>query len=168
VLHEALRHAKAAKQLTPDWLMEALGNHLGRSRTDYTAERLQDRMRHVRRYRCVRDLRGRGLIKDDALDLAVAAFKAKGETTARSTIEDSYNLVSRDLNKAGCESEYFHLVAKSDPTVVPVCVSRTQSGEVIVNGVIQRSSEALPSQQAVDPSDDGALSAKLTDHVPPK
>jgi hypothetical protein len=136
VLHEALQHAKAARQLTPDWLMEALGDHLGRSRTDHTAERLQDRMRHVRRYRCVRDLRGKGLIKGDALDQAVVALAATDAAAERGTIENSYDRVSRDLKRP--KSEYFLFVAQSDPTVVPVCVSRTQSGELIINGVIQR------------------------------
>ena len=143
VLHEALLNAKAAGQLTPDWLMEALSDNLRRGRTKRTAERFQDRMRHVQRYRCVRDLRqklGELGSKDCALDLAVEQFAAKGDTTARSTIKDSYDRVSRDLNRLGRDSKYYHLVVQSDPTVVPVCVSRTQSGEVLVNGEALRSS----------------------------
>jgi hypothetical protein len=120
VLHEALLHANAAERPAPDWLVETLGVLIMRDRTDAIAERFRERMRHVRRYRRVRDLRRKGLGKEDALDQAVAALEAAGEPIKRGTVEVSYDLVSRDLNKAGCESEYFHLVAKSDPTVVPV------------------------------------------------
>jgi hypothetical protein len=125
-LYEALLHANAARQLTPRWLVEAVGSIIMRGRTDETARRFQERMRHVQRYRCVRDLR-RSHTKDDALDLAVAALEATDAAGARSTIEGSYNLVSRSLKRAGRESEYFYLVARSDPTVVPVARDRWPS-----------------------------------------
>ena len=143
VVYEAMLHARAAGQVSPNWMMQAMGNILLKSRTDRTVERFQDCMLHVHRYRCVRDLRqklGELGSKDCALDLAVEQFAAKGDTTARSTIKDSYDRVSRDLNRLGRDSKYYHLVVQSDPTVVPVCVSRTQSGEVLVNGEALRSS----------------------------
>jgi hypothetical protein len=120
VMYEALRHAKAAGQLTPDWLMEAMRDFIMRGRRDQMAERFRERMRHVQRYRCVRDLRPQCRNKDDALDRAVEALEARDEAAARSTIRDSYDMVDRDLRRKGRESEYFYLVARSDPTVVPV------------------------------------------------
>jgi hypothetical protein len=106
-----------------------------KGRTDQAAERFRDRMRHVQRYRCVRDLRQKKHSRERALDLAVAALEAKGEGAARSTIADSYDRVRRDLKKAGPKSEYYFLVARSDPTVVPVSVTRGPGGELIINGV---------------------------------
>jgi len=133
-LYEALLNADAYLQFPADlnWLVEAVGECIMKGRTDEVAERFKERMRHVQRYRCVRDLRQKGLAWGRALDSAVTKLEAP-----RSTIEKSYMRVKRDLELAGHESEYFFLVARSDPTVVPVCVSRTKSGEVIVNGVVQ-------------------------------
>jgi hypothetical protein len=146
VLVEALWHAQAAQQLTPDWLVTAAGNAIMGNRAKDTAERFKERMRHVRRYRCIRDLRQKRpnkdgvlecLTKDQALKLATAKLEAAGDTATQRTIEDSYDRVNRDLKRAGQKSEFFWLVARSDPTMVPVRVSRTKSGEVIVNGVVQ-------------------------------
>jgi hypothetical protein len=126
ILYEALRHVQAARQMPPDWLMEACGDSILRDRTDQTAERFKERMRHVQRYRCVRNLRLEKHTKDRALDLAVDRLEPKGERAARSTIEESYNRVSRDLKRAGRDSEYFLLVARSDPTVVPISQTQTR------------------------------------------
>jgi hypothetical protein len=136
--YEALLHVQAAQQLMPGWLVKAVGAIIMRGRTDATAERFKERMRHVQRYRCVRDLR-RSHTKDDALDLAVATLEATDAAGARSTIEHSYDLVSRDLKRAECESEYFLLVARSDPTVVPVSVTRRSDGATVINGVALKS-----------------------------
>jgi hypothetical protein len=133
-LYEALLNARAAQQPPPDWLVTAAGDVIMKGRTDRTAERFRDRMRHVRRYRCVSDLR-RQHTKECALDLTVAALEAKGEGAARSTIADSYDRVRRDLKKAGPKSEYYFLVARSGPTVVPVSVTRGPGGELVINGV---------------------------------
>src|SRR5262249_522636 len=95
-LFEAMLHVQAARQTPPDWLAEAVGDIIMRSRTNKrgrpnkTAKRFRERMRHVRRYQRVRDLRRQGQTKDGALDLAVAALEATGEPAVRSTIEDSY------------------------------------------------------------------------------
>ena len=145
VLVEALWHADAYLQFPADlnWLVTAVGERIMKDRTDDMAECFKERMRHVRRYRCVRDWRNRHpddsdalYTKNQALKLAAAELEAAGEAAAQRTIEDSYDRVSRDLKRAGQKSEFFWLVARSDPTVVPVCVSRTQSGEVTVNGVV--------------------------------
>ena len=141
VLYEALLHAGAAEQLTPDWLVTAVGNAIMGNRTKDTAERFKERDRHVQRYRCVRDLRKKGYAWSDALNLAAAKLEATDAAGMPSTIEKSYMRVKHDLELAGRESEYFFLVTRSDPTVVPVCVSRTKSGEVIVNGVVQPPSD---------------------------
>jgi hypothetical protein len=138
-LSEALRHAQAARQLTPDWLVTALRDVVMRSRTDQAVERFKDRLRHVRRYRCVRDLRQKGHSKNRALELAIKELEAASEAAARSTIEDSYNRVSRDLKRVGRDSEYFYLVARADPTRVPVSVTRRSDGVTVINGVAQQS-----------------------------
>ena len=88
-------------------------------------------MRHVQRYCSVRDLRQKGHTKDRALDLAVAKLEAADAAAARRTIEDSYDRVNRDLRRAGSESEYFLLVARSDPTVVPVSLTQRPGGMIL-------------------------------------
>ena len=150
VLYEALLHADPYLQFPVElsWLVTAVGNVIMRDRTKNTAERFKERMRHVQRYRCVRDLREKGHKKDQALELAIAKLEATDAAAMRGTIEVSYDKVSRDLKKKGRESEFFWLVARSDPTLVPVCVSQTQSGEVTVNGVVQPE----PNDQGVDRS----------------
>jgi hypothetical protein len=141
-LYEALLNADAYLQFPADlnWLVEAVGERIMKDRTDEVAERFRERMRHVQRYRCVRDLR-QNHAWGDALNLAVAKLEATDAAAMQSTIEKSYMRVKRDLELAGRKSEYFFLVTRSDPTVVPVCVSLTKSGEVIVNGVVQPPSD---------------------------
>jgi hypothetical protein len=155
-LYEALLNADAYLQLPADlnWLVEAVGELIMRNRTDATAERFKERMRHIQRYRCVRDLHQKGLAWGRALDSAVTKLKATEAAAMPSTIEKSYMRVKRDLELKAHESEYFFLVTRSDPTVVPVCVSRTKSGEVTVNGVVQppKRSEGDPIvNQTVEP-----------------
>ena len=143
MLHEALLNARGYLQLPTelDWLMAALGGFITKSRmkgkrkgrASRTIERFQERMHHVQRYCCVRDLRQKGNTLEHALDLAVAVRKAAGDPVSRSTIEDSYDLVNRDLDLKGSKSEYFLLVARADPTRVPVSVTQTSDG-VIING----------------------------------
>jgi hypothetical protein len=140
-LYEALLNAHGHLQFPADldWLVEAVGDTVLKNRTDQTAERFKERMRHVQRYRCVRDLRQKGHTKERALDLAVAKLEATDAAAARRTIEDSYDRVSRDLDRAERESEYFYLVARSDPTRVPVLVTQRPDGVTVINGVPQRS-----------------------------
>src|SRR5262249_18238947 len=116
-----------------------------KNRTDGIAERFKERMRHVQRYRCVRDWRNRHpddsdvlYTKNQALELAAAELEAAGETTAQKTIENSYDRVSRDLKRLGQKSEFFWLVARSDPTRIPVSVTRRADGVTVINGVAQR------------------------------
>src|SRR6478672_2175778 len=86
VLYEAMLHAQAAGQPTPDWLVAALGEFImknrmkgkRKNRPSRTVERFQDRMGHVRRYRCVRDLCKKGHSEEQALDLAVEQLAANG------------------------------------------------------------------------------------------
>jgi hypothetical protein len=148
-LYQALLNAGAYLQLPPelDWLVTAVGNAIMGNRTKDTAERFKERMRHVQRYRCVRDLRQKRpnkdgvlecLTKNQALKLATVKLKAAGDTATQRTIENSYDRVSRDLKRKKHESEFFWLVARSDPTVVPVSVTRRSDGMVVINGVAQR------------------------------
>jgi hypothetical protein len=137
VVKEAILHAHAARQHLPDWLARAVGvdNVILSGRAKEITERFRERMRHVQRYRCVRDLRGKGHTKTQALNLAVEVLEAKEGEGAWPTIEKSYDKVDRDLRRKGHESEYFQLVARADPTRVPVTVQRGPDDKVIVNGV---------------------------------
>jgi hypothetical protein len=139
IVKEAILHAHSARQHLPDWLARAVGvdNVILSGRAKGIAERFKERMRHVQRYRCVRDLRQRGLTLKSALNLAVTTL-SKPDGAARSTIEDSYNKVDFDLRRKGKESEYFHLVTRADPTRVPVQVTRSPDGEVIINGGVTK------------------------------
>jgi hypothetical protein len=114
VLFDALAHAWWSRQTVPGWLVLPIGNALIEQRTDEMAERYRERMRHVRRYTCVRNLRRQGHTQDDALDFAVSFLEDEPARAARPTIEDSYNLVRRDLRRAGRESEFFYFVASYD------------------------------------------------------
>ena len=144
-LSEALRNARGYPQLPTElnWLMAAAAEFITRSITAQTAERFKERMRHVQRYRCVRDLRKKGHTKERALDLAVEALRDTDAKAELRTIEDSYYRVSRDLRRAGGESEYFYLVARSDPTRVPVHVVQLPDGGVAINGVAFRPQDVI-------------------------
>ena len=94
VLYEALLNAAGYLRFPRadlDWLMIGMGAFVTKSRmkgerkgkVSQTVERFQDRMRHVRRYRCVRVQKGH--TKERALDLAVAVLEATGEAAARRT-----------------------------------------------------------------------------------
>ena len=134
-LFEALRHATAGGQPAPSWLVDAVGDILMRGRTSQTTERFADRMRHVQRYRCVRDYLRQGMPRKRALNLAVVTLEATDARAGWFTIRDSYDLVSRDLKRKGRESEFFLLVARRDPTVVPVLSVQRPDGVVTINGV---------------------------------
>jgi hypothetical protein len=113
VLVDAFLHAWGSRQTVVGWLVLPICDTLIRNQTDQEAERLRERMRHVRRYLCVRDLRWQGHTKDRALDRAEQMLA--GETgMSRSNIETSYDSVRKSLKRLGRESEYFCLVGKSD------------------------------------------------------
>ena len=146
VLRDALLHAQAAGQhlrahLTPDWLVEASGNTLMRGRTGkrrrtgQTSKRLRERMHDVRTLSLRPDLLRKGHTMDDALDLAATVLKGRGN--ARDTIKDVYDKVKRDLDRKKHESEYFLLVARADPTVIPVHRVQRPDGVIVINGVPQ-------------------------------
>jgi hypothetical protein len=142
--YEALRHARAARQLPREfeWLVGAFGNtiqkirHKGtrKGRPSQALARFRERMGHVQRYRCVRDLRGPDRPEDDAFDLAVAILEKKGAATASSTIRDSYYKVKCSLDRLGPGSEFYTLVVRSDPTVVPVLKTKLPDGTTLING----------------------------------
>jgi hypothetical protein len=95
-LMNAIAHVWWAQQTLPRWLVPAIGEFIAKSQTDDEAERFRERMRHVRRYTCVRDLRsipaaegGRRkwkYTKDEALDLAVGMLK--GASAVRVAVDD--------------------------------------------------------------------------------
>ena len=118
-LQEALSHAWFSRQTVPGWLMREIGNALIRLRTDDEAERYRDRMRHVRRFIIVRDLRHKGYTKDRALDTAGMLLAAERAAAERGTIEKSYDIVKRDLKQRGRESEFFYFVADVDQRDLP-------------------------------------------------
>ena len=119
LLH-ALHHVSWSRQTVPGWLMTEIGEALIRARTDEEAERYRDRMRHVQRFIIVRMLRRKGESKDSALDLAGQVLTLERAAASRRTIENSYDIVKRDLKDRGRESEFFYLVAEVDqPNYAP-------------------------------------------------
>jgi hypothetical protein len=114
VLFDALTHVWWSRQTVPRWLVPLIGNALIKTRTDAEAERYRERMRHVRRYVLVRDLR-RKYTKRVAIERAVVMLKGENAAAGYETIEKSCDLVRRDLERLGRESEYFFLVDDSDP-----------------------------------------------------
>jgi hypothetical protein len=151
-LYEALLHYtafmganSAARELPPCWLVNALGKIVLGKRTKITIKRSRERERDIQRYRCVRDLRKRyqpgtkeKYTKDQALDLAVVELKGTGlksKDPTRDRIEESYDKVRKDLKKKGLNSEFYHLVARSDPTVVPVSRTQRADGTIVINGI---------------------------------
>jgi len=107
-LQGALSHVWFSRQTVPFWLMQNIRDALIRQRTDEEAERYRDRMRHVRRFIVVRNLRRKGRTKDVALDRAVELLAAESAAASRRTIQDSYDTVKRDLNLLGRESVFFY------------------------------------------------------------
>jgi hypothetical protein len=118
-LQEALSHVWFGRQTVPLWLMQDIRDALIRQRTDEEAERYRDRMRHVRRFIVVRNLRRMGHTKDAALDLAVGWLAAERAAASRRTIQDSYDTVKRDLNLRGRESVFFYFAAEIDQLDLP-------------------------------------------------
>jgi hypothetical protein len=113
-LVDAFLHAWGSRQTMPGWLILPMCDTLIRNQTDAEAERLRERMRHVRRYLCVRDLRQQGHTKDRALDRAEQMLAGEDIGMSRSNIEKSYDSVRKSLKQFGQQSEYFYLVGKSD------------------------------------------------------
>jgi hypothetical protein len=94
------------------WIEAAAVDVIADRRTPQQAERHRELMRHLMRYKVVRDLRRRGLTKDAALDRAVVMFAEMQGTVTRDTIEDSYDRVRRDIRDlgiTGAQSKYFLL-----------------------------------------------------------
>jgi len=121
-LWEALKHVHREGQTVPDWLMWASFEPLVITATpNKEAERYRERSRHVKRYICVRDLRetvnkhtGKKHTKAEALDQAVVDLRAEGAAAACSTIEDSYDLVRKSVERGGRKSEFFPLLDDYD------------------------------------------------------
>ena len=113
VLFDALAHAWWSRQTVPGWLVMAICDALLRHRTDEEAERYEERLRHIMRYLCVRNLR-RKHTRDAALDHAVEFLRGERAGAARQTIEGSYDRVRRDLKRKGSESEFYYLVDTYD------------------------------------------------------
>jgi hypothetical protein len=122
-LWEALSHVYRSGQTVPDWLRTAFFEFVTTATANEKTERYRERLRHVGRYICVRDLRetvnkrtGKKHTKDGALDEAVLKLQGMPEGgVSRSTIEDSYDTVRRSLERDGHESEFFLFVGNDDP-----------------------------------------------------
>ncbi len=137
VLLSAFMHVWWAGQTLPRWLVPAIGELIAKSQTKEEAERFQERMRHVSRFICVRDLRripategGRRKWKytrDEARDLAAEKLKGTGAFASRATIEDSYDRVRKDLELYGRESEFFFYVdGGADHLIVDLIAALTK------------------------------------------
>jgi hypothetical protein len=110
VLWHALLHAWSSRQIPTAWLVWGIGAALNEQRTDAAARRYREQARHVQRFVVVHDLRSNGYTKEDALDAAVEILAAQRAAAARVTIEDSYDLVRKDLDRPRSESEFFYFV----------------------------------------------------------
>jgi hypothetical protein len=115
-LWEALKHVHREGQTVPDWLTwNSFEPLVTTATTGEKAERYRERLRHVQRYICVRDLWRKEGTKERALDQAVVDLRAEGAAAARSTIADSFDLVRKSLEREGRESEFFFFVDDDDP-----------------------------------------------------
>jgi hypothetical protein len=85
------------RQPTPRWLYEAGDAIAAGRRTRRHDEHYLDGQRHLRRYQIVRAFRKAGLSLDKALDKACERLGEMGAAAARSTIEDSYDRIRREL-----------------------------------------------------------------------
>jgi hypothetical protein len=113
VLWNALLHVWGSRQTVPGWLVPEIGVVLMRNRTPQEIRRYRERMRKVRRYIIVRNLR-RKYTKDVALDRAVAMLAGEPASPQRETIERDYDDVRKDLERRGRDSEFFYLVELVD------------------------------------------------------
>jgi hypothetical protein len=124
-LWEALYHVERSGQTVPHWLTNAFFRVVMLAMTDDEIRRARERWWHAKRYTCVRDLRQKGYTRDHALDQAVIDLRAEGdkgvkrrgkldEGVSRDAVEDSYDKVRKDLERRGCESQYYLLVNKTD------------------------------------------------------
>jgi hypothetical protein len=114
VLFDAFLHVWGSRQTIPGWTMLDLGDVLIRNRTPEEVRRYRERMRSVRRYIVVRNLRKKGYTKDAALDRAVSMLANEPASPTRRTIEVAYDDVKKDLHRQGRDSEFFYLVALVD------------------------------------------------------
>ena len=110
VLSEALMHAWWSRQTVPGWLVSLIADVMLRNRTDDEAKRYRERLRHVRRYCVVQRLRDRGFVKHRAVERTLLMLEGEDASGAYETVEDSYDMVRKDLDRLGQESEYFLLV----------------------------------------------------------
>jgi hypothetical protein len=114
ILIYALHCVWHAKRPIPDWLVSPLSQIASEARRGHKLEREREVGRHVRRYECVRDLRQGGNTKDRALDQAVELLKSGPAAAARATIEESYDLVRRDLERKQYKSEFYFCILSTD------------------------------------------------------
>jgi hypothetical protein len=120
VLFEAIAHVWGARQTVPAWLVPATAEVAAKPRPGKEAERFRERMRHAKRFQCVRDLRQKHT-KGKALDLAVKKLVGSTAGASRTTIEKSYDRVKRSLKK-GAASEFFYLVDMADMLLVDLSI----------------------------------------------
>ena len=104
VLGDAFRNVWWSRQTVPGWLVVQIGNALVEQRTDAVARRHKERMRTVRRYICVRNLRRRGGTKDAALERAVTLLADEPAHGKRETIERDHDDVRMDLQDTGARA----------------------------------------------------------------
>jgi hypothetical protein len=94
---EAFTWSFLYRQPTPRWLYEAGDTIAAGRRTKQHDERYLDGQRHLLRYEMVRAFREAGWTEDEALDKACERLREMGAAASRSTIEDSYDRIWREL-----------------------------------------------------------------------
>jgi hypothetical protein len=115
VLVHAFLQAWSSGQTIPFCVVMDIVKVLIEARTDKVANRDRERMRHVQRYRVIRDLRrtvdertGKKYTKASALDQAVESLAKQRAAASPRTIEDSSDRVRKDLERRGNASEFFY------------------------------------------------------------
>ena len=117
---EALRLVERSGQTVPHWLAMPFYEVFMRLRTGDEARRYSERAEYARRYECVRDqlreLEAKGLkkrgLKKRAVNAAHADLKGDyaGDRSCK-TIENAFDIVKKDLEKWGRESQYYFFIA---------------------------------------------------------
>jgi hypothetical protein len=107
---EALTLIHLYKQTVPEWVEAAANAIIAGRRTDKQAEAHREAMRHVERYKAVRDLRRTG-VKPLLLAAERAHEMLAGTAAGASpaTIEASYKRVRSDLRKGRARGKYFFI-----------------------------------------------------------
>ena len=126
-LWKALDLVELSGQTVPYWLTHDFFRVVMLGMTYNVMKRARELGWAARRYECVRDLRetvdertGKKYTKPAAIDQALIKLRAEGDKgvkrrgISRDAVEDCYDKVKKDLERRGCESQYYFFVKKNE------------------------------------------------------